>query len=532
MAKFDISKVLVNFDCVITNEEIRKSFLTHLDMERNKENFEFYLDVLDMKNSNLDKTQLKKKITDIFDLYISKESKFEINLSNKEYTKIANKIKEEDFSTNIYDTTMTIVKNEIQIDAFPRFIRTPECVKLVEKYQKDETVVTSYIKKNFLYTNKDFEIHLVTEKDIGLMKALLGDSFDFKHIINNPKNKYNMYLSMDCQSFMPKFDFVKSAGVIKSTYIVPFSLEKTLYYYYDILKNQPLIVAQEDLGFLNHDDMKTFYEKIPENLKINKNEKLTFRTNSTNKFFLKISKLIPLIKSIISLSMDYNESKDEVFVVTKMVTDESQIKDFLKTKKEKVVFLDGKESTQKVKGTIAISCNFYKKIDENKTSVANIILMAGLGSKLLNPIFFKLITKSLAKNHLKIIQDMNKFNFKDDLNFSKFDEYDKKNIFFTQIKDLMINERKTKLLKSFEIDDKNLFSTNDESFMKESGINEESFMMENKEKNKIEIKESKIDEKENNENIIENIEKINEKENIEIINNKEEIKDTNNESIN
>jgi hypothetical protein len=520
--KFDISKVLVNFDCVITNDEIRKAFLKHLDLEKNKENFEFFLNVLDMKNAKLEKESLKKKVMEIYNLYISKESKYEINLSNKEYSKIEKKIKEEDYTANIFDNSMQIVKNEIQIDAFPRFIRTPECIKLVEKYQNDDKVVTTYIKKNFLYTNKDFEIHLVTEKDISLMKAMLGDSFDYKHVINKPKYKYNMYLSMDAKSFIPKFDFMNTAGFIKSTYIAPLSLEKTLYYYYDIIKNQPLIVSQEDLNYLNNEDLNNFYEKIPENLKLFKNEKVTkYRTNYTSKVYIQASKIIPLLKSTISVSMDYDEKNEEVFVILKMVTDENQIKDYQKVKKEKIKFKDGKIHETKSKGTLALYCNWYKKLDENRTSVANIILVGGFKSKPLNHVFFKYIcTKALSKNHLKIIKEMQTYKFKEDIKFSNiFDDHTDKNLFYKQIQELEIDQRRSVLKKLDE---------NNNSFEESSLINidfdEKINIDENiiEIKNEEEIKKDEINEEIKNDEIKEEI-KNNEIKNDEIKD--EEIKD-------
>ena len=95
-------------------------------------------------------------------------------------------------------------------DIFPRFIRTNECKKILNKYPKDNRIWVSKKSTNFPFSNSDFyKKPFISTKDINFLKSLMFDSFDWNLINKTKKNDFEAILYTTDVNYIPNVDLFK-----------------------------------------------------------------------------------------------------------------------------------------------------------------------------------------------------------------------------------------------------------------------------------------------------------------------------------
>ncbi|KAJ6253349.1 electron carrier/ protein disulfide oxidoreductase [Anaeramoeba flamelloides] len=97
-------------------------FREFLFEQLNQENLLFYLEVTNFKQTcSIDKKPLKKIAKIIYEKFIKNQSIFEINIDFKCRALISEKIKNKEYSIDMFDDARTIVYNHMNLDSFEEF---------------------------------------------------------------------------------------------------------------------------------------------------------------------------------------------------------------------------------------------------------------------------------------------------------------------------------------------------------------------------------------------------------------------------
>jgi hypothetical protein len=230
----DLQKLYLHFDSVYKNPDCQKSFQKHLEEEFNTEPFEFCL-LAEKFNKLKDEKEKLTLFFKIYEGYLATNSEKEINLSGDIKATFHKNFQEQLESkdkwivpeeTEIFERIKKNVESQLYHDVFPRFRRTEQCLKLLEKYQNDTNLCEMKEVRDFPYTDEDFQIEIVTDKDIGLLDRLMEDTYDWKLLFSDRKAKMNSYYMKKC--FFPNVSFFKNSRVHKFESIVPFGMDQCI----------------------------------------------------------------------------------------------------------------------------------------------------------------------------------------------------------------------------------------------------------------------------------------------------------------
>jgi hypothetical protein len=233
-SSFDLQKHHVHFHSIYQNEEMKISFLKHLESEFNTEPFEFCLLVEEFEAKKQDEEKLKL-FFEIYEIYLKNNSEKEINISGeikqvfnqKNSEQIENKekwiLKEE---KTIFSSIRVSIESQLYHDVFPRFIRTTNCIKVLEKHHRDSKVLELKQIYDFPYKDSDFETEIVTDTDITFLDRLMEDSYDWDLVYSENKSHTNTFFLK--KSYLPDVSFFKDSKVYKFESMIPFSLEQCI----------------------------------------------------------------------------------------------------------------------------------------------------------------------------------------------------------------------------------------------------------------------------------------------------------------
>eukprot|EP01080_Neovahlkampfia_damariscottae_P003760 gene3760-6648_t len=229
MTSFELDRIHIHFNSIYTNEDMKNSFMKHLESEFNTEPFEFVLKVKEFESEEEEKLKLKL-FFEIYDTYIIKNSPKEINLSaeNLENFRKKNKIQLEDRNTNLlenepFDILKRIIHSQLLHDVFPRFIRSDLCIKTIKLHQRDSKVVEKREVYDFPYKDEDFTSEIVTDIDIEFMNRLMKDGYDWELVFSDKKLQMNTFYFKN--EYFPNVSFLKDSNIQKFESIIPFGLQ-------------------------------------------------------------------------------------------------------------------------------------------------------------------------------------------------------------------------------------------------------------------------------------------------------------------
>jgi hypothetical protein len=234
VSSFDLQKHHVHFHSIYHNEEMKLSFLKHLESEFNTEPFEFCLLVEEFETKKLGEEKLKLFFV-IYETFLKNNSDKEINLSG-EIKQLFNQKNSEQLESNdkwiskdeenIFSSIRVSIENQLYHDVFPRFIRTMNCIKVLEKHSRDSKVLELKQIYDFPYKDSDFESEIVTDNDIAFLDRLMEDSYDWDLVYSENKSHTNTFLLK--KSYLPDVSFFKDSKVYKFESMIPFSLEQCI----------------------------------------------------------------------------------------------------------------------------------------------------------------------------------------------------------------------------------------------------------------------------------------------------------------
>jgi len=233
-----------------------------LKLENNGEPWEFIREVTNLKNAKNPAEEVQK----IIKTFIEKNAPKEINLSNQNKTELMEVLKDqlkESFfwiakktPEEIFADTIKIIKLELFMDNYPRFIRTKECLKVLQKFLKDAEVIVFKEAIDFPYSDKSFREHWVSDQDIQFLRLLAKDNFDWE-LIGSITNNLNTFFSY--RNYMPQVSYFKNASIGKFELIMPYSLEKVICAFcptYEIQKVDGNVQSIHNHGYISCDDLK------------------------------------------------------------------------------------------------------------------------------------------------------------------------------------------------------------------------------------------------------------------------------------
>lgn len=253
--KFDYTKYFLKEESIFINKEFGNEFYKMLKEELNTEPYDFIIEVYTLKENKMDNDKEKiKKINTIIETYILNDSKKELNLSNDFKKNFIESYKNQKdiydkwilviSINNIFNDILDIIKKELLIDKFSRFIRKEECKKLIEKYYKDDTIIITKRSKDFLYDKNDIQTKIITEKDIELLNAISEDSYNWiltKSYNDNYGYKSNSYYSSNVKEFLPSLKEFNNSSIMKTEIICPLHFDKVYKLVFD-LENMDVII--------------------------------------------------------------------------------------------------------------------------------------------------------------------------------------------------------------------------------------------------------------------------------------------------
>jgi hypothetical protein len=80
-------------------------------------------------------------------------------------------------------------------DSFPRFLRTKEFEKMIEKYKNDKEVLVLKDTVDYPYKDDSFSNNFVSDKDFEFAKKLLQDNYDWE-LMGSLTGSLNSYFSV------------------------------------------------------------------------------------------------------------------------------------------------------------------------------------------------------------------------------------------------------------------------------------------------------------------------------------------------
>ena len=461
MKKFNYKDYYLNEESIFINDEFKNEFYNMLKEQHNTDPFDFIFDVLELINlyKNYDEKYIIKKCNEIIELYIIDKSKKELNLSYQIKKNFLENFKLQENNNNkwilkinvndLFNEILNFIKIELLYDKFSIFVRRKETIKLIKKYYKNTNLIINRITKDFNYTLKDLEDTLIiTEKDIELLDTISNDSFEW--IITKKFNKNNIktisYFSNNVQKYISSLK-MNNSSIVKVEIFSNLNFNNICDIVFNF-ENSNGYLFHKDILYYNKDSTKNYYNNLNEEIKWNFNKIRNERTTSIIEIYFNwILNIITKVIWINSFIYDKKEKKLTMYTKIPLVIDieNNKIKNNNKNNtKNEIDNNDNKNDNnndnkienkidnkienninlKNVKSASAFQKFEIKYINDNKTLFT--IISCGLIStkyKLITDLFFKEMSKKIAKQYIELFSNYNKNYIKsDNLLFKQIDE--------------------------------------------------------------------------------------------------------------
>ena len=466
--KFNYKDYYLKEDSIFINNDFKNEFYKMLKEQHDTDPFDFILEVLELINSykNYDEKYIIKKCNEIIELYIIEKSKKELNLSYEIKKSFLESFKLQENNdekwilkisiNDLFYEILNFIKSELLYDKFSIFVRRKECIKLIKKYYKNSDLIITRITKDFNYTIKDLENTLIiTEKDIELLDIISNDSFEW--IITKKNNKKNIktisYFSNNVQKYISSLK-MNNSSIVKVEIFSNLNFNNVCDIVFNF-QNSNGYLFHKDIIYYNSDLTEKYYNSLSDEIKWNFNKIRNKRTTSIIEIYFNwILNIVTKVIWINSFVYDKNEKKltmytkipllinEEHIIIENNENNENNIENKIKDKiknNQKNDKLDKKNLNFKnIKSASAFQKFEIKYINDNKTLFT--IISCGLIStkyKLITELFFKEMSKKLAKQYIELFSNYN--NIKNNDNIKNNVKND--NLLFKQI-DELFNEQK------------------------------------------------------------------------------------------
>jgi len=286
---------------------------------------------------------------------------------------------------------------------FPRFVRKNLCQLVIEHLKFPETTVMLRKNYEFPYEDKDFKIKLLTDKDVGFMKSLLLDSFDWV-IVDSRPGLNTFWCNKD---YMSKVKSYTLPCVVRFEVVLPYSMQRCAATILSTLDREKVEEITTKVSVREEFDHETCKKMIDE-------EGLEFSTKFGKRscFTAEWDFLLPFPfttprKDISSYSLDYDASTSTLLQVQRVIiSSESNEKRMAKVFTSKT----GKEVEKKCYFSVSIGAHHLQKIDDHKTLYKQTHLFNPLGfahNKTLQRMVTKVVGQGVQKTVLEHVPKKN-----------------------------------------------------------------------------------------------------------------------------
>jgi hypothetical protein len=260
---FDVSDYVIQFKSIFSVPEISLAWISFLKQEFNDENWQFIQQLQELEKITKKKDHFKifKLVESIIAQFISEKSPKEIAVGKahkenilKEFKKVSKKSWNISVSPlELFEPLKNMIILEYKNDSFKRFTRTEECLKLVEKHQKNQQVLLPQLSMVYNYTDEDFKQKPLTTKDIEFLNHFQEDNPNWEMVYEDKKNK--VYAFRSEWNYFPNVEFIGKTyinGKIQITFDYP--LQKVACAIFGNYKNQDPFATRTRVLEYKHND--------------------------------------------------------------------------------------------------------------------------------------------------------------------------------------------------------------------------------------------------------------------------------------
>jgi hypothetical protein len=268
--KFDKTKFIVNFESIFTNKKMNSAFYKFLESEHSNETLDFLTDVRNFEETK-DLTQQIEQAKLIISTYLMKDSKKELNISGELREKTLAAYEPQSNTTDkwvleikpekLFDECFHVMASVLRHDPFKRFIRTDECEKIMQIYQKHNSVITPVITNMFSYQMPDFQNPYIDDKDFDFFKALMEDNYNWKLYGSKVLEQMNTFITNT--KYIDDEKISKTITVAKCETILNCSLDAALLGYFsnEMVKKDPNCARFQTMDFIEHEELVKIYKE-------------------------------------------------------------------------------------------------------------------------------------------------------------------------------------------------------------------------------------------------------------------------------
>jgi hypothetical protein len=339
------------------------------------------------------------------------------------------------------ETTTKILKKTLYNDSFFRFVRKKECFELIEKFKDKKEIVYDIMEIKYPYTEKDYQNRIITEKDIMFLDHLSEDSFDWELVKSNKKYNINTFIMHNIEKILPNLNS-KNLTFLKANIILPFSFIQSAFILANLKVSFPIIIKTENIKYMDFDELKDEYEKLSDEVKLTKGEKISQKRENCNiDAYIQISKFMPIFKSYWASSIINHKNEIRIYTKYCFSKPDMTMEEYQKTKMDyetEKFISNNKEQINKYRKT-ELSFYFikYEMLESKKCNFTITLLNEGVTSnKYLSKLMTKITLKSIYNNLISISKQ--NFDFPKDLDFSNISKFDENNYFYKMIENLNI----------------------------------------------------------------------------------------------
>jgi hypothetical protein len=214
----NLADYVIQFASVFKIKEVGTAFYEFLKKEFNSDNWDFIqqLQTLDKLTQKKNTKKVLHQVHLICKLFIEKNSQKELS-AEKQKEEILTQISK--LSKNVWDLKISpkqlfeplerIILMEYKNDAFKRFVRTPECLALVEKYKNNQNMLTPLLSQVYNYKDEDFQRKPFSDKEKAFIEQIQTDNPNW--ILFYQDNKTHTLGLFSLWNYFPSLSYMSDA---------------------------------------------------------------------------------------------------------------------------------------------------------------------------------------------------------------------------------------------------------------------------------------------------------------------------------
>eukprot|EP01080_Neovahlkampfia_damariscottae_P011257 gene11257-4076_t len=363
-------------------------FYNFLKTEHSSEAFDFLLEVKKLETLKDEKLQAPKA-SEIIVTFVEVDSQKELNLSGELRNKTLKLFEKQQ---NVYDKWVLditpiqvfaecfkLVAGVLRHDSFKRFVRTPQCEKVMMQFKNDSSVISPALTNIYSYQNEYFTHPHIDDSDFDFFKSLLEDNYNWKLIGSKVEEQVNAFTSET--NYLPEVRISNTiVNAVKFETILPCTFDQSLLSYFSnemLMKSDPNCRRIRNVDYFEYDKLMKIYKEQQKENQIEKYKR------DLNVCALEFALPFPFNPRFANRA-DSCHYDPETKTFMRLGKNFYQDGEFGKPVKVEMACKRGSEQSTMMKAYtfFLFSCAFFQKIDEKKVLYKDIVLMdlGGWGS--------------------------------------------------------------------------------------------------------------------------------------------------------